>query len=129
MTLLGIHDRIVKECLLIMHRPRSLPLGKSENRIIQPENLRVQIKVILRDIIRAHLLRSHWLAPILVLDVGWGLDALVGAADVAVGGEPGFEVAAADHVKVFGAAEVAWTAAPGVVCWQWGGRGVGWVEG
>jgi hypothetical protein len=112
-----------------MNRPRALPVRKSENRIIQAENLRVQIKVILRDIVRGNLIRSDRLAPVLVLDVRRGLDTLVGTANVPVGGEPGFEVAPADHVEVFGAAEVAWTAAPGVVSWQRRWRGVGWVEG
>jgi hypothetical protein len=112
-----------------MHRPRALALGKSENRIIQPENLRVEIEVILGDIVRGNLIRSHRLAPVLVLDVGRRLDALVGAADVAFCGEPGFEVAPADHVEVFGAAEVGGRAAPGVVCGQGGGRGVCGVYG
>jgi hypothetical protein len=62
----------------------TLGLGKAEDRVVQSEQLRVEVEVILGDVVGSDFVRYHWFTPVLVFDV-WGCDyTLIWATDVAV---------------------------------------------
>lgn len=80
-------------------------LGILEDGVIQTEQFRVQVEVVLRDVVRRRdLVGLTRLAPELLVYERWTFDTLVRTADVGIRRQSSFEVASSVGANMLGLA-------------------------